>query len=179
MQSKHTKNNIENRIVTIPNIISFIRILLIPVFVILLIKNMNTEAFLVFVISSISDGLDGFIARRFNQVSELGKILDPIADRGLLLVGSIVLCYISRLPLWILILVLVRDLTFIFGGLYMIKKYKFKPKVIMLGKIATTFFYIGFALLVLNFPFAQGFNLFDISSSILPGFGHERYLLGI
>lgn len=90
--------NADERIVTVPNFISVVRILLIPVFCVLIFQQKNIAAFVIFVIACASDGIDGFIARHFNQTSELGKILDPIADRGLLLVGSIVLCIVGRLP---------------------------------------------------------------------------------
>lgn len=108
--------NAEDRILTIPNVMSVIRILLIPVFCFLIFKQQNIAAFIVFVIACASDGIDGYIARHFNQTSNLGKLLDPIADRGLLLVGSIVLCIVGRLPVWIVVLVIVRDFTFLFGG---------------------------------------------------------------
>lgn len=108
--------NTDDRILTFPNFISVVRILLIPVFVIVLFKQENVLAFAIFVIACASDGVDGYIARRFNQTSNLGKLLDPIADRGLLLAGSIVLCIVGRLPLWIVVLVIVRDFTFLIGG---------------------------------------------------------------
>lgn len=108
--------NAEDRILTVPNLISVIRIFLIPVFCVLIFQQQNIAAFIIFVIACASDGIDGFIARHFNQTSELGKILDPIADRGLLLVGSVVLCIVGRLPVWIVVLVIVRDFTFLFGG---------------------------------------------------------------
>lgn len=90
--------NAGERIVTVPNVISVVRILLIPVFCVLILQQQNITAFIIFVIACVSDGVDGFIARHFNQTSELGKILDPIADRGLLLLGSIFLCIVGRLP---------------------------------------------------------------------------------
>ena len=108
--------NADDRILTIPNVISIIRILLIPVFCVLLFKQQNIAAFVVFMISCASDSVDGYIARHFNQTSNLGKLLDPIADRGLLLAGSIVVCCVGRLPAWIVVLVIARDLTFLFGG---------------------------------------------------------------
>lgn len=170
----------EDRILTVPNVISAFRIVLIPVFVVLLLQQQNIYAFLVFVVASISDGIDGFIARHFNQTTNLGKILDPIADRGLLLCGSVVLFIMGRLPLWVLILVLLRDLTFLFGGLYLMKTCNFKPKVIMLGKIATTFFYIGFAMLVLgSLPGLWGFGIGILNVSWLPGFSSDVYWFGI
>lgn len=93
------KKNKEDRIFTVANVITIIRILLIPVFIVLLCQKQNIYAFLVFILASISDGVDGFVARHFNQGSKLGVILDPIADRGLILAGSIVLCFLDRLPL--------------------------------------------------------------------------------
>lgn len=89
----------EDRILTVPNVISVFRILLIPLFVVLLLAGQNIYAFLVFVLACISDGVDGFIARHFRQTTNLGKLLDPIADRGLILAGSICLCILGRLPL--------------------------------------------------------------------------------
>lgn len=167
----------EDRIWTVPNVISIVRILLVPLFAVLLFQNHNFLAFCIFLIASISDGIDGFIARHFNQTTNLGKILDPIADRLLLLVGSIVLAVIGRLPIWILVLVLIRDLTFLLGGLYLMKTCEFRPKVIMLGKVATTFFYIGFAMLVLAWPWGSGLGLFNLSW--LPGFGTDIFFYGI
>lgn len=162
---------------TIPNCITLFRILLIPVFIVLLLQNHNIYAFLIFILASISDGVDGFIARHFNQESKLGAILDPIADRGLLICGSVVLCILDRLPLWIVILVLLRDLSFLIFGAFLLKKYKIRIKVIWLGKIATTFFYIGFALLVLAFPWFIGLGIIDVSW--LPGFSNDYYFWGI
>lgn len=172
--------NAEDRILTVPNVISVIRILLIPVFVVLLFQNQNISAFVVFVIACVSDGVDGYIARNFNQGSSLGKILDPIADRGLLLVGSIVLSILGRLPVWIVVLVIIRDFTFLFGGWYLVKTCNFKPKVIMLGKIATCFFYVGFAALVLgdvSWLMLPGLNI--VNFTWLPGFSGDIYSVGI
>lgn len=172
--------NAEDRILTVPNVISVFRILLIPVFVFLLFKNQNIAAFIIFVVACISDGVDGYIARHFNQASNLGKILDPIADRGLLLIGSIVLCLLGRLPVWIVVLVIIRDFTFLFGGLYLIRKCNFMPSVIMLGKIATCFFYVGFAILVLgdvSWLMVPGFNIINVGW--LPGFASGVYSVGI
>lgn len=94
---------------TIPNAISAFRLLLVPVFVVLVAQHQDLAALIVVVISSVSDWADGFIARRFNQVSELGKSLDPIADRWFIVAAFIVLVVRDEIPLWLLLLVLVRD----------------------------------------------------------------------
>lgn len=167
----------EDRILTIPNVLSAIRICLIPVFCIFILTEKPLSAFLIFIIASITDGIDGFVARHFNQTTKLGKILDPIADRGLILTGAICLCIVSRLPVWILVLVLLRDGLFLVFGYILLKTKDIRVDVIMLGKVATTFFYVGFAMLVLAWPIVGGLNIFEISW--LPGFGQDPYYLGI
>lgn len=178
-----TKNESENRILTVPNIISLFRICLIPVFIMFLLNQKNISAFFVFIIASISDGIDGWIARKFNQTTRLGKILDPIADRGLLIFGAIVLTFcvdggIGRLPVWIFVLIILRDGLFLIGGGFLLKKYNIRIDVIMIGKVATTFFYIGFAMLVLAWPSSVS-GLGIINVSWLPGFSSLPYFWGI
>ena len=97
MAKKHYEHS--DKIFTIANVISFIRLLLIPVFAVLLSDGHNIYAFLVFLIASASDGLDGAIARATNTCSKLGKILDPIADRLMIITIAICLCALGRLPL--------------------------------------------------------------------------------
>lgn len=172
----------EDKILTVPNVISVIRILLIPVFIYLLMIGYNISAFLVFALSSFSDFLDGFIARRFNQTSKLGQILDPIADRGLLICGVIVLTFfvdsgMGRLPVWICVIVLFRDLLFLVVGGYLLKKYNIIVKVIYVGKAATACFYIGFAMLVIAWPVAIGLGWINVAW--LPGFSQDPYFVGI
>lgn len=71
---------------TVPNVISVMRLVLIPVFAVLMLQGQHAAALIVVALSSVSDWADGYIARRFNQVSELGKTLDPIADRCFIVV---------------------------------------------------------------------------------------------
>lgn len=94
---------------TIPNIISMLRILSIPVIAYLVAHRHLFLALAVLLISAVSDGADGIIARRFNQVSKLGQILDPIADRLLILCSILALTIANILPWWLLILVGLRD----------------------------------------------------------------------
>ncbi len=96
---------------TIPNLISAFRLLLIPVFAVLASLEHDLAALIVVAVSSISDWADGYIARRFNQVSELGKSLDPIADRCFILVTFIVLVVREEIPIWLLLLVVGRDVV--------------------------------------------------------------------
>ena len=88
-----------NSILTIPNLLTFIRMALIPVFASFLYYGYIGWALIFFLIAGISDGVDGFIARRFKQESELGTIIDPIADKLLMTVAFIMLTLPNVLPL--------------------------------------------------------------------------------
>ena len=106
-----------NSILTIPNLLTFLRMALIPVFASLLFYGYAEWALLVFLIAGISDGIDGFLARRFKQESELGTIMDPIADKLLMTTAFIVLTLPNVLkpvrhlpvPFWVTAAVIGRD----------------------------------------------------------------------
>jgi cardiolipin synthase (CMP-forming) len=99
-----------SRIVTIPNVISLARLACAPVFVWLLAADEPLAAALLLAVLGATDWVDGWIARRFDQGSELGKVLDPVADRGLLIVAGVALVLDGSVPLAVGILVLVREL---------------------------------------------------------------------
>jgi len=98
---------------------------------------------LCFAVAAISDGVDGYIARRYNQISELGKILDPLADKLLLVSGIVLLSlknepYLERIPLWLTVTILSRDALLILGlGIIHYVSGKLTVRPIMIGKIAT------------------------------------------
>jgi cardiolipin synthase len=126
-----------NRVLTVPNLISFARILLIPVFVLLLLNEGTERAGLLllgFVVST--DWVDGQIARRTGQVSELGKILDPVADRLAIAAALITLVVRDAFPLWAALLILVRDAALLIVGIWLIRR-DIRIDVRLLGKIAT------------------------------------------
>jgi cardiolipin synthase len=101
--------------VTVPNIITLIRFFLVPCVVLALMSGNMGWAFLGFLAAGISDGVDGFIARQFDQRSELGAYLDPVADKLLLVCVFVVLGYLQELPLWLVVTVVSRD-ALIIGG---------------------------------------------------------------
>lgn len=105
MKKQENKNDMQDRIITIPNILSSFRFVLIPIFVWLYcVKKDYMWTTIVLVISGITDMLDGFIARHFNMSSNLGKIIDPIADK--LTQAAMLFCLCTRFPLMIVPLVL-------------------------------------------------------------------------
>lgn len=110
MTSAELEATSSTKLLTLPNLISLVRLCCIPVFLWLLLSQHNRVA-AAWVLGSLgaTDWVDGFIARRFNQVSELGKILDPTADRLVLLAGAIGIFIDNSAPKWVLILALVRE----------------------------------------------------------------------
>ncbi|WP_230197510.1 CDP-alcohol phosphatidyltransferase family protein [Timonella senegalensis] len=139
-----------NAILTIPNVISSFRLLLIPVFAVLVGTGHDVWALIVVAISSLSDWADGFIARKFNQVSELGKTLDPIADRCFILVTLIALVARDVVPLWLLGLVFVRDLIMLILVSLIAKKGHKPMAVTYVGKGATLFLLLAFPLFIFS-----------------------------
>ena len=101
----------------IPNLLSILRIALIFPIVWLLISQHYGSALFVFAIAGFTDGLDGFLAKQYNWQSRLGSILDPIADKLLLIASFATLTWLGLLPLWLLLLVLTRDIFIVAGGL--------------------------------------------------------------
>ena len=100
---------------TIPNLITIGRLLLVPMIVWLIITGQSAAAFVVFILAGVSDAIDGFLARTFDLHSELGAYLDPLADKALLVSIYISLAVLAEVPLWVVILVVSRDL-FIVGA---------------------------------------------------------------
>lgn len=176
MSSQKTEA-VTNRIFTIPNVISFIRLCVVPVYMVLLLNGYDLLATFMFALAAGTDWIDGQLARRTNCVSKLGQLLDPAVDRVLMSCGVIGLMLVGRLPIWIVFVVLGRDLMLLVGGAYLLKRYHERVAVIYPGKVATTFLFVGFAGLLLNMPLIGGLGWFE--ASWLPGFGFEACSWGI
>src|SRR5205085_5855109 len=104
----------------IPNLISLGRLLLVPLAISLILDGRYWAAFWVFVVAGISDALDGYIAKRFDRRTRLGALLDPIADKALLVGVYVTLGVAGQLPHWLVILVVLRD-VWILGGFVLIQ----------------------------------------------------------
>jgi len=131
---------------TVSNLLSFLRIFLaIPIYI--LIANSETEILLVIIlIAIISDYLDGYFARKFNEITELGKILDPFADKICTTTGFIALTIYQGFPLWITALIILRDIFIILGSLFILKRAKLVTPSKISGKF--TVFFISLLALV-------------------------------
>lgn len=109
-------------LLTIPNILTFLRLCLIPFVCYNIIFSNFNKALVLIIIAVITDGLDGFIARKFNQTTEIGKIIDPIADKTLVMMGIISL-YISNPPkisVFLLLIIIFREVYILAGAGYLV-----------------------------------------------------------
>lgn len=170
-------DRVSNRVFTIPNVISFARLCLVPVFFALLLDGRDVLAAIVFAIAAGTDFVDGQIARRTNTVTRLGQLLDPAVDRILMISGVVGVCMVGRAPIWVVLLIVARDLYLLYGGVVLTFRYKRRVPVVFAGKVATTFLFIGFAFLLLNFPQVAGLGV--VSFSWLPGFSDAAVSIGI
>lgn len=143
----------------LPNLISFLRILLVIPTVYLLADHQYDMALLIFFIAGISDGLDGFLARRFGWITRLGSFLDPMGDKLLMTASYFMLGWLERLPVWLVAIVIGRDLVIVLGALayrLLVKDITMQP--LLISKL-NTFAQIFLVLLTLyslsGLPFAE------------------------
>jgi cardiolipin synthase len=109
-EGKRAEGAVSDRILTVPNVLSALRLVGVPVFLWLLFTHQDIWAFVVLLLSGVTDYLDGKIARRFNLVSRVGELLDPLADRLYVLTTLVALTIRDIIPLWLLIVLVARDL---------------------------------------------------------------------
>src|ERR1700694_2064590 len=149
-----------SRIITLPNLLTIVRMALIPVFVSLLFYQKFVLALAVFLLAGITDGLDGLLARRFHQQSPLGRILDPIADKMMLVTSFVVLSMRGvypipvpkhlPIPFWVTITVISRDVFILVGAaaINMVTGFRsFQPS--LPGKLSTVLQIVAIATVIL------------------------------
>jgi cardiolipin synthase len=122
----------------IPNLITGLRILLVAPFLWALLEERYSTALLLFVIAGVSDALDGFLAKYFGWTSELGGLLDPIADKLLLIGAILALGWLNELPGWLVALVILRDLLIVCGAIsYHMLIERLEAAPLMISKLNT------------------------------------------
>lgn len=137
----------------IPNLLTLLRILLVPVFVILLIQGHFLKAVLVFVLAGLTDALDGFLARVLHQKTDLGLYLDPLADKALIITSFVTLSVMGLIPPWLAVLVISRDFIILLGiSVMTLMSIPFEIKPTVVSKFTTAFQLLTvFAVLVLTY----------------------------
>ena len=168
---------VSDKVLTLPNIISVIRLCFVPVYAILLAQGYDILATIVFAVAAGTDWIDGQIARRTNSVSRVGRLLDPAVDRILMISGVLGVFLLGRIPLWIIVFVVARDLLFLVGGAVLLERYRIRVPVIYVGKVATTLLFLGFAGMLLNIPQLPGLGIVD--AAWLPGLNANTCSWGI
>ncbi len=135
---------------TIPNLITIFRLVLVPLVILAILQGAWGLAFAMFVIAGISDGVDGYIARRFDMRSEFGAMIDPLADKALVISIFVTLALVGEIPVWIAILVVFRDamivMAFMVAG-QLTRPMKVRP--LMISKVNTAL-QIAYVALVLG-----------------------------
>ena len=159
-----TKENL-----TIPNLLSLFRILTIPFFIYFYLKDMVYVAIIVLVAGGLSDCVDGYIARKFNQITELGKMLDPLADK--LTQAAIAICIAFKYPIIapVLIFFIVKELIMLIGAVVLIKKGARPVAANWYGKLGTILFYLSVTVVVIMTLCSVPSPTFEIVSYILLG----------
>lgn len=150
LEDKLESYTVSNKILTLPNCITFVRFLLLPVFFYLLLHSQNIAALVVYAIASLTDFLDGWTARHFNCVTRLGQLMDPALDTLLMISGVVGTYIIGALPLWCMIVIFAREALILCAGGVLLLAYKIRIPVIYLGKVATALLFVGICLLFLN-----------------------------
>ena len=161
---------------TVPNVISALRILSIPFIAILIARHHMIAALIVMAISALSDALDGMIARSFDQVSHVGQFLDPIADRLLIFCSVLALGVAHIIPWWVLIVVAARDV--LLGVLTLVlAQYDFGPlPVHFVGKAGTALLLIAIVSLILSdVSTAPAFGLLHLAAIAIGIWGVALY----
>src|SRR5215813_12511023 len=168
-----------SRIVNVPNLLTVFRMVLIPVFVSLLFYQRFVLALAVFISAGVTDGLDGLLARRFNQKSSLGTILDPIADKLMMVTAFVVLSLRSvyphpipshlPVPFWVTVTVISRDVFIVVGAaaINIMTGFRgFRPS--WLGKISTGVQIVAIATIILaaSLPYGTGYYLPTVYATV-------------
>ncbi len=135
-------------LVTVPNLITYVRFLLVPPFVYFFLKENYIAAGIMIGLSGLSDCFDGFFARKLNQVTSLGKILDPIADKVTLI--AVAVCMLIYMPaiLPIMLVLVVKEFLMLLGGFVLLIKKIAPPPANIFGKVATLVFYFTICIII-------------------------------
>lgn len=155
----------------IPNILTIIRLFLVPIFIIVFfssIENALLHSVAIFIIAGITDVLDGYIARKYNLITKWGQVLDPFADKIMQLTVLVCFTIDGLLPIWIIIIYGAKELTMIFGGIFLYTK---KERVVIpansFGKSATIIFYLAILSVAIEYEYSTYIFIIAIAFALL------------
>lgn len=145
----------------IPNILTIFRFILIPFIVINLVYDSYIAAFIIFTVSGLTDILDGFIARKYNFITNFGKLIDPLADKCTQIITLGTLAIKDIIPMWIIIIVVLKEFIMVAGASFLYGK-ELVVSSRWYGKLATVLFYIAIvcSLFIKQFDFSFDFSIY-------------------
>jgi len=141
------------RVWTIPNVLSMLRLALVPAFLVFVVVGDYVSALIVLVLASFSDLLDGYLARRLDQVTRLGQLLDPAADRLYIFAALVGLAANALVPWWIVVVIVARDVFLLVLGVVLANHGYGSLPVHQLGKVATFALFFGVPVIMLGLAF--------------------------
>jgi len=133
----------------IPNLLTLVRFLLIPIMAVFLFRENLLFALIIYIIASITDIIDGFVARKFNMITNLGKVLDPLADKLLQFIALIGLTYIGVIPYWIVVIFALKEFLMGLGAVKLLKK-DIIVQAKWFGKVSTCIFFLAIIVAMLS-----------------------------
>jgi cardiolipin synthase len=157
-------------IMNIPNSLTVLRMLMVPVFLFFFFTNMEnstTIAFGIVFLAGFTDFLDGYVARKYNLITKFGTAMDPLADKLMLAAVLISLTVKQMIPLWILAIVLAKELTMILGAFVLHKNHEVVIPANIFGKMATIAFYVAIITVALHATFYMVFMLLFVVFTII------------
>jgi cardiolipin synthase (CMP-forming) len=170
--------------INVPNILTALRILMVPLFVICLMRELRFFALLVFTFAAISDGLDGLIARYYNQRTALGAYLDPIADKLLLITAFGSLAVLAILPGWLTVIVISRDVLILLGiAIFSITNINLEIRPSLVSKWTTFAQLVTVFMVLLNLTFTGAeiikYSVFWLTAALTTVSGIHYLYLGL
>lgn len=135
--------NLFNNWLNIPNILSIFRLVLVGVFAVAFLQDQFYYALFIYVVAGLTDVIDGFIARRFNLVTDLGRLLDPLADKIMQITALALLTYKGIIPWPIITVVIIKELAMFIGATFLLQKKDVVVKADWFGKLATVVFFVA------------------------------------
>ena len=146
---------VSSRILTIPNLLSLIRLGMVPVFLVFIIVGADFAALIVLAVSGVTDYLDGTIARKFQVITRLGQLLDPAADRLFIIAALVGLCVRDIIPLWLVVIIVGRDFMLIILGIVLANNGYGPLPVHHLGKMGTFALLLALPILMIGLAFRE------------------------
>lgn len=154
----------------IPNVLTAIRFIIIPIFGYFLYKEQYYTAVFLFLLGGLTDVLDGFIARRFNMITSWGKLADPLADKLMQITALILLVMQGKIPTVILIIVVAKEAFMATGSILLYKQENVVVAANWYGKLATVVFYFAIIMIIFRGPYNQVFIVVAVLATLFAFF---------